>query len=213
MAKTTAPLLGFGARGQIGKTMVAASWKGVSYMREYVIPKNPQTSAQTLTRAIFTFLSGLWKASSSDFQAPWAAYAEGQPLTDRNALTKFNIPALRAGSDLTGFVGSPGAKGGLPVASLSVAAASDVITATIGAPTLPAGWTISKAVAVAIKDVDPHGNLDYTSVSGTDAVTPYAPTMAVAGAGTYLVSAWFVFQKPDMSLAYGPSSNSTVVVS
>lgn len=51
MAKLTAPLLSLGASGQIGKAVVHFPWKGINAAREYVVPANPRTTAQTTQRA------------------------------------------------------------------------------------------------------------------------------------------------------------------
>ncbi|GAJ03480.1 unnamed protein product, partial [marine sediment metagenome] len=50
MAKLKAPLLSFGASGAIGEAMVFFPWKGLNVVREYVVPANPKTSAQTTQR-------------------------------------------------------------------------------------------------------------------------------------------------------------------
>src|SRR5215467_10281648 len=50
MARTTSPLLSLGASGSIGKSIVFGTWKGLSYARQYVVPQNPKTTAQTATR-------------------------------------------------------------------------------------------------------------------------------------------------------------------
>jgi hypothetical protein len=53
MAIIRTPLLSFGARGKIGSTLVFFSWKGIDVVREYIIPTNPQTAAQTAQRGWF----------------------------------------------------------------------------------------------------------------------------------------------------------------
>jgi len=50
MAKLKAPLLSLGASGQLGKSIVFFPWKGLDVVREYVIPANPKTTAQTTQR-------------------------------------------------------------------------------------------------------------------------------------------------------------------
>ena len=54
MAKLKAPLLSLGASGQLGKALVFFGWKGLDVVREYVIPANPQTTAQTTQRGYLT---------------------------------------------------------------------------------------------------------------------------------------------------------------
>lgn len=60
MAKVKAPFLSLSASGTIAKTLVASVWKGVKYMRSYVVPANPRTPAQTLQRNNFTALVTEW---------------------------------------------------------------------------------------------------------------------------------------------------------
>ena len=43
MAKVNGPLFSLDARGQLGKALVYAIWKGLNYARKYVIPFNPKT--------------------------------------------------------------------------------------------------------------------------------------------------------------------------
>lgn len=205
MSRITAPLLSFGASGAIAKTQVYSRWKGIPYVRQYVIPANPNSDKQKLTRSVFSWLQLVWKFAPSHVTAAFAAYAMGQPMTDRNAWVKNNLKTLRDGTDLTGIILSPGAKSGL--AAVAVAAANGVGSSvvTITAPALPSGWTITKAVAAGILQQDPHTDLDYTIVSGEDLTSTYEITLSALAAGTWVVGGWFVFEKPDGSVAYGPS--------
>jgi len=54
VAKLKGPLFSLGASQQIGKTLVYFSWKGLNVVREYVIPANPKTTAQTTQRGYLT---------------------------------------------------------------------------------------------------------------------------------------------------------------
>ena len=53
MAKVRTPLLSFGARGQLAKTLVFTPWKGLDNVREYVVPANPNTADQVTQRTLF----------------------------------------------------------------------------------------------------------------------------------------------------------------
>lgn len=218
MAKVTAPLLGFGSSGQIGKTQVYAKWRGVSYARQHVIPANPNTTSQQRTRGVFNWLSQFWKELNPAAQAVWTAYAKGKPLTNRNAIIKANLSGLR-GTDavpattLDTLQGSPGVNGGLAYTSLvPTDGGGHVIDATMTAPTLPTGWAITNAHAVAIKQQDAHTGTTYQSFYAADATTPYVPSPNVGAAGTYVVTAWFEYTKPDGMTAYSPSITNTVVI-
>jgi hypothetical protein len=50
MAKLKAPLLSFGASGQIAKTVVYFPWKGLNVARKHVVPANPDTLDQQTQR-------------------------------------------------------------------------------------------------------------------------------------------------------------------
>ena len=60
MAKPKAPLFGFGASGQLGRSIVFGNWKGIDVAREYVVPANPDTAAQSTQRGYFTAAVGQW---------------------------------------------------------------------------------------------------------------------------------------------------------
>ena len=54
MAKLKGPLLSLGASQQLAKTLVFFPWKGLDVVREYVIPTNPKSTAQTTQRGYLT---------------------------------------------------------------------------------------------------------------------------------------------------------------
>jgi hypothetical protein len=54
MAVLKAPLLSFGASGQIAKTVVYFPWKGLNVARKHVVPSNPKSVAQVAHRALLT---------------------------------------------------------------------------------------------------------------------------------------------------------------
>jgi len=208
VAKLTGPLLSFGAKGQIGKTLVTADWKGVKYARQYTIPANPQTAEQTVTRTTFSMLQSLWLNSPTLFRTPWTANAVGRAYTDRNKLVAENMPVLRSQLDLMNFIASPGALGGPPITSLAAVTggASGEIDTTCVVPTAPTGWTLTSVTFIAIPDQDPADPFVGPMASISDAVAPYtADFTGLTPATDYIVCAWPVWTRPDTKLAYGPS--------
>lgn len=209
MAIVTAPLLSFGASGQIAKSMVFGTWKGIPYSRRYVIPANPRSTEQTLTRSVFSYLNNVFKVAPAGFRLAWTRYAIGKPMTDRNAFVKFNNGLLREATDLDGMIMSPGAFGGL-AAPFVATPGDDLITVTASAPDpLPPGWTVTRFIAAAIKDGDPHELTDYDVVSGQDLTAAYSVVLAgLESATTYAVAGWFEFQRSALptDLAYGPAN-------
>lgn len=208
MAKLTGPLLSLGARGQIGKTLVSSKWKGIPYMRQYVIPSNPQTTAQTEVRTVFTTLNGLWLTAPALFRDPWTTNAIGQKYTNRNKLLAENIAVLQPALNMQNFIGSPGARGGPPLESIAAIAggASGELDVSAVAPTIPTDWLLTGVVWVAFPDQDPHLAFIGPFATDEDLVAPYALTLTGLPPATLcVVSCWPVWQRPDAKVAYGPS--------
>lgn len=212
MAKTTAPLLSFGATGAIAKTVVFGTWRGRPYARRYTVPANPQSAEQTKTRSLFAFMNGVWKAMGSIGIAPWDRFATGQSFLGRNAFIGQNVQLMRGEVDLLLMRFSPGAKGGLAPLSVSAAngAGSSVVTFTT--PTPPTGWTLTAVQALAIEQQDPQTAFLFNTVAGEDTADPKDTVSLTLAAGTYVIGGWTKWSKPDGSVAYGPSLSDTAVV-
>jgi len=205
MAKTTAPALSFGASGQIAKTMVYGTWKGRSYVRRHVVPANPQTSEQTLTRNAFSFLQSAYKYGPALFTDPWEAYAKGAVMTARNAFSKFNLGNIRPEVDLDLITLSPGALGGPPPSAAVATPGNDTMSIAITAPaSLPTGWTIYSAIGACIKDQDPQSGVEYAITADEDLTSTYAVVLNGLTNGVYQYRAWLKWNRPDGSFAYSP---------
>lgn len=212
MAKVTAPLLSFSAAGTIAKTIVNAKWRGISYVRQWVKPANPQSTAQTLTRSTFATLREMYKRTGPISRAPWDAFAKGRPFTGMNSFVGENLRLIRGEADMNLFYGSPGAGGGLAYPGLAVAAGggSGEVTATLTAPALPTGWAITNAHAMGFLQQAPDDIFLGTMVEGSDNADPYEITLAGFGsAQATVVSAWFEYTKPDGKTAYSVALTET----
>lgn len=80
MAKLKAPLFSLGASGKLAGALVYFGWKGLDVVREYVIPSNPKTAAQTTQRgylaaAVAKIHSSLALAANPLDQADLSAYS------------------------------------------------------------------------------------------------------------------------------------------
>lgn len=73
MAIVRTPLLSFGASGKLAKTLVFFGWKGLDVAREYVVPTNPRTAAQTTQRTLFTDMVAAWRNyfTNSPMRTAW----------------------------------------------------------------------------------------------------------------------------------------------
>lgn len=210
MAVPTGPLLSFGASGTLAKTMVFSKWKGRPYVRRHVIPANPQTAAQTLTRNAFTFSSNVWKAAPTLLRAPWERFAQGQVLSGRNAFIGKNTQNLRPEVDILLWIGSPGAKGGLAPVSAVLTPVSQGFDVAVSAPAVPTGWTLTSAVAAALETQNPQTGTEFLITAADE--DPFASPVMLTGLlalTSYTVATWLTWTKPDGSLAYGASLNDT----
>lgn len=216
MAKVTSPLLSIGARGQIGRSQVYASWRGVPYARQRVIPANPNTSQQQLTRNTLDSLMEQYKRTGPLGRAPWISATTGRPLTDRNQVIKTNLGPLRQEADMALYQGSPGSLSGLPPTSVSAdgGTGSGEIDVTVDSPQEPAGWTLDSVVAIAFPDRAPNV-LPTAFVAEAENDSPTAGSSTVVTLTglqadvLHVVSAWPVWSRPDGRTAYGPSLTDT----
>ena len=99
MAKTQAPLFGFGASGQLGEAIVFGRWKGIDVARKYVVPANPDTAAQNTQRGYMTSAVAEWHDATNVLTATdkeaWNRYAGtlAAPMSGFNAFCKSQIDA------------------------------------------------------------------------------------------------------------------------
>ena len=208
MAKPTGPLLSLGASGTIAKTLTFSKWKGRPYIRQRVIPANPKTAAQSLTRNVFAWGSDLWKNLPTLGISPWDRFAQGQVLSGRNAFIGKNVEALRTVTIIDDVVASPGAKGGLAPESLIVTPAALQLTYDVTVPAPPTGWTLVSAVGMLLPQQDPQTDAFSEVFLLEDLATPYSLVFTgLTAATTYVASIWLEWTKADASIAYGASIN------
>ena len=213
MAKTTGPLLSLGASGTVAGVMTFATWRGVPYVRQRVTPANPRSTAQVLTRDIFTNMGFMWKTAGPLVRAPWERFATGQKLVGRNAFMGQNLAAMRGESDMDDFIGSPGAKGGLPPASLVLTTVASLgIEAVIVGPTPPTGWTLTSAIACCFIEKAPEDPITDVIQEVEDVSSTYSCDFTGLTAVPYQVAAWLKWAKPEASVAYGASLQDKITV-
>lgn len=205
MARTVAPLFGFEAQGAVAKSIVYATWRGIKYARRYTTPANPNTAAQQTTRTTFATLREMWKLNGELGRASWEAFAQGRQFLGLNAFIGENMRVVRGEADFQAFVGSPGAKGGLPAAATLIATGtvSGSVDVTLTNPTIPEGWAFSGAQAVAFPDQDPSDDFVGPLVENDSAVADTLFTLGGLGSGvTCICAAWLEWIKPNGQLAY-----------
>lgn len=118
MAKVSGPLFSLDARGQIGKAVVYSFWKGVNYVRQHVVPNNPQSTDQTKIRDLITDASIAWKDGAtvgavtlnSAYKLAYTTAAAGQAYSGFNLYIKDSV-AKNSGSAYDGSFAAPTAPG------------------------------------------------------------------------------------------------------
>ena len=103
MALVKAPLFSLDARGQLGKTLVYAIWKGLNYCRSYVIPTNPETAAQMTIRGYFTDAVAAYQAETQATRDAWNAAIKALGW----AMTGFNYYVAEYIKYLIAHTGTP----------------------------------------------------------------------------------------------------------
>lgn len=86
--KLTGPMMSMSASGSIGGVLTFASNKGRAYARTLVKPSNPKSNLQNAVRAVFTFLSQVWKTIPAVDQATWQNLADQTKISPFNAFVK-----------------------------------------------------------------------------------------------------------------------------
>lgn len=104
MAKLTAPLFSFSARGQLAKSLVYSGWKGINTARSYVVPANPNSSGQQTQRGYFGDAVDLWHTLglTDDDVTAWNRYSGTlpRPQSGFNAFVASLVDLLVSGISL-----------------------------------------------------------------------------------------------------------------
>lgn len=215
MAKTTAPTLSFDASGQIAKTMVYSSWRGVKYVRRHVVPANPQTTAQQAVRKTFALLREIFKLAGLELSAPWDAFAQGRPFTGMNKFVGENVRVLQGQADLTNVIISPGARGGLPPVGIVVTSpVAGEAHVAITMPVLPSGWTVAGSAAIALLQQAPD-DFFTGGVNAGSGTGPAFDAINITGLTTgqdYVVGVYLSQTKPDGTIAYSVALSDVVTI-
>lgn len=206
MPKLTAPLFSFGARGSIAKTLTYASWRGIDYVRERVIPANPRTADQVEVRDIFSLLNQVWINLPTIAQTPWTAHATGQPFLNRNAFIGRNLPLMYAAGSNSVMLASPGVGGAPTPTAMVVTPGVDQLAVNLTPAALPTGWTLVSGNAVAIPTQNtPAWAIGLPFGSDTDANPAALVITGLTNTTLHRVFGWTIYTKPNGDTAYSLS--------
>jgi len=91
MVKLKGPCLSSEARGQLANTIDYRKLSGTATARKKPHPKNPKTSAQESTRAMFRFLTQQWPSLTPSEEATWADIIPDDVRTPYLNYLKYNL--------------------------------------------------------------------------------------------------------------------------
>jgi len=116
---------------------VAASWKGIQYVRKHVIPHNPKSAAQTLVREALARCVTLWRSLHTDVKAWLDTYGVDYRLSGFNVFMSKSRTLEQAGSPIFPVPASPHVDAVLDgAAATGAVAAGDIdVTWTAADPT------------------------------------------------------------------------------
>jgi len=80
--KVSTPMVSLDARGRLKTAVVFSIWRGLNYVRAFVVPTNPQTGRQNVIRGIFAAASRAWAGITAAQRTAWRDYSKLHPLTD-----------------------------------------------------------------------------------------------------------------------------------
>jgi len=94
MAKVTGPMMSLDASGSVAGTLVFSKWKGRNYVRQLVVPANPQSDRQRSFRGSMAGLVSSYQANTVTLKSNFATLAQQGNMSPFNAFTGFNQKRL-----------------------------------------------------------------------------------------------------------------------
>ena len=132
--------------GLLGKTsgkvggIVTGVWRGINYAREYAIPANPRSSAQTANRASFSALVAIGKQVKTTFiDTYWKGVATGKKFTGWSKYMGLNKTAIGDTLDLEDVKLANGSLESVKSVDPTFTASSDDIVVVWSADTVAGG--------------------------------------------------------------------------
>jgi len=95
MVKVYGPMMGLDASGSLADAITFSKWKGRNYVRQRIIPANPQSGMQTCMRTMLSALSKDWANLSAAEKAKWLTLAAASVVSPFNAFVQFNQLRMR----------------------------------------------------------------------------------------------------------------------
>lgn len=86
-------------RGQIGKDVIASSWKGRRYIKAYAVPSNPRTERQQANRDRFGGAKERWRELTDAARAAYERRAKKERISGWNLFVREHMATAAPTSD------------------------------------------------------------------------------------------------------------------
>lgn len=91
MVRVYGPMMSLDASGTLADAATFSKWKGRNYVRQRVVPANPNSVSQQSVRGMMKFLSQAWAALSAANKATWDDRAKVTIVSNFNAYVGANL--------------------------------------------------------------------------------------------------------------------------
>jgi len=173
MAKIAQGILG-PVSGKVGN-VVGGTWKGVDYVRGYIIPANPKSTAQTATREKFAEIVRLTKSClASIMRSYYSGIISGQPTTAYARNIQWNMNKMSAKDDYENF--SLETQNGCWISDVDSSLSANVITATWSVETGTYGSAVPKFILI-----EPTASCPTKIVTAPGNLEDESATISIAG--------------------------------
>lgn len=142
MVKVTGPGMSLDASGSLAGALVFSKWKGRNYIRQHVIPANPQSDGQVGMRSMFRWLSQVWTNVDPTNEATWDDLAADGVFSNFNAFMQQNQLRWRNFITPTWQWPAPGGMARCATPTIVVTGGIRQVTITYSTATINQNWGI-----------------------------------------------------------------------
>ncbi len=200
------------ASGRFGG-LVASNWRGIDLVRIFAKPAYKNTADQLAVRNIFRNLTHVYSEMSTYWKDAWDNQALGKKYQGRNHLLGLNVKPLQTSALLADMVGTPGDASTSPPVAFDATPSSGQISLAFTVPSLPPSWTITRCIAVCMRDLD-YKVLQYQDnvrpTEGMDATAPYVVVLTgLVNSVLYRCFGWIEWADPTGVKRHSTSRTTT----
>lgn len=184
MVKVYGPMMSMDASGTIADAATFSKWKGRNYVRQRIIPANPQSAAQTAVRAWMRFLSQIWNGLTAGNKATWDTRAKEASISAFNAFCGYNLARWHhfKSPSKEDPAAETGAGGDAPTTTVTAGVKELSLSIADGATPPDWGWIVHRSTTTGFT---PSASTVVAAVERTATPTVYLDSNLVTGTTYY----------------------------